>query len=291
MSRNSQSRSDGAERPFLDPGALGDPKRAIVVSARDHDSDHRYPPHHHDRAQLVYASVGVMSVTTAEGTWVVPPQQAVWVPAGVVHEVVSKGPRSMRTLYFHPQALAGLPEHCCVLRISPLLREIILRLVSYDQSEPPGPEEARLLAIIPDELKAAKAEPLNLPQPQDRRLKTIAAGLTGNPADNRTLAIWARQAGASERTLARLFQAETGFTFGAWRQRLRLITAVARLAEGQAVTTVAFDLGYDSPSAFIAMFRRSLGASPGRYFDSLAGQGEGSAQRSGDTKRVGELSS
>ncbi len=121
------------------------------------------------------------------------------------------------------------------------------------------------MAVIPDQLRALKAEPLHLPMPSDRRLRKITDGLTGNPADGRTLGDWARSAGASERTLARHFRRETGMTFGSWRQRLRLLTAIASLAEGRPVTAVAYDLGYESPSAFVAMFRRELGTPPGRY--------------------------
>jgi AraC-like DNA-binding protein len=130
---------------------------------------------------------------------------------------------------------------------------------------PPEGPEARVMTVILDELRALKPEPLHLPHPRDVRLKRIAEALLADPADGRALEDWARDAGASARTLARLFVKETGMTFGAWRERLRLTAAVARLGEGEPVTAVAYDLGYQSPSAFIAMFRRSLGDTPGRY--------------------------
>lgn len=254
------------------PGDLEDPARPIVALAVDHPGPHRFPPHRHYRAQLVYASSGVMTVVTATGTWVVPPQQAVWVPAGIEHEVRSAGPLALRSLYVHPRATEGLPQACCVVGVPPLLRELILRAVSFGEAVAPDGREARVLALIPDELRALEPEPLHLPLPRDRRLRAMTERLAADPADGRPLAAWARVAGASERTLARLFLSETGLTFGAWRQRLRLLAAIARLAEGQAVTAMAYDLGYDSPSAFIAMFRRSLGATPGHYLRA-AGQG------------------
>ena len=259
ISRNGQAEAGE------DPGRLGDRRWPIVGKIRDHSAPHLYGLHHHERAQLVYASAGVMTVVTRDGTWLVPPQQAVWVPAGVEHEVRAHGPLAMRSLYLLPELAAGLPERCCVVRVSPLLRELILRAVTFAQSGQPSPAELRLLALVPDEVRALTAEPLHLPLPRDGRLRVVTEALAAAPADTRPLGHWASSAGASERTLARLFLKETGLTFGAWRQRLRLITAVARLAEGQAVTSVAFDLGYDSPSAFIAMFRRQLGAPPGRY--------------------------
>ncbi|MEE8227818.1 MAG: helix-turn-helix transcriptional regulator [Kiloniellales bacterium] len=259
MSRNSQIDSP------QHPGNCDDRARPVIALASDHPEPHHFPPHSHLRAQLVFASAGVMTVRTAEGTWVVPPQQAVWVPPRVVHAVASDGPMAMRTLYLHPSATDGLPTNCCVVTVPPFLREVILHAVTLPPDYPPEGPEARLMAVIPDQLRALKAEPLHLPMPSDRRLRKITDGLTGNPADGRTLGDWARSAGASERTLARHFRRETGMTFGSWRQRLRLLTAIARLAEGRPVTAVAYDLGYESPSAFVAMFRRELGSPPGRY--------------------------
>jgi AraC-like DNA-binding protein/mannose-6-phosphate isomerase-like protein (cupin superfamily) len=259
MSTNSQSRAR------LHPGDLDDSDRPVVALANDLPGPHHIAPHHHLRAQLVYAVAGVMTVRTAEGTWVVPPQQAVWVPPGVEHAVASQTPLAMRTLYIHPSATRGLPASCCVVTVPPLLRELILHATSLPTAYREDGPEARLMAVIPDQLRRLRPEPLHLPIPADRRLRSITEALQSQPADGRALADWARTAGASERTLARLFKQETGMTFGAWRQRLRLLLAIGRLAEGQAVTAVAYDLGYESPSAFVAMFRRELGAPPARY--------------------------
>ncbi len=258
---------NGQTQPWDPLGDLEDADWPVVGFVRNYTAGHKIARHWHHRAQLVYASSGVMGVTTDDGTWVVPPQQAVWVPAGMVHEVEASGPLAMRSLYVavDRDSGAGLPRDCCVVGVSPLLRELILRVVTFDVAGPPSPAQRHVLAVIADELRSLEPEPLHLPLPHDRRLKTITERLARDPADGRPLGDWARKTGASERTLARLFVKETGLTFGAWRQRLRLLAAVARLAEGQAVTTVAFDLGYESPSAFIAMFRRTLGATPGRY--------------------------
>jgi AraC-like DNA-binding protein len=131
---------------------------------------------------------------------------------------------------------------------------------------PESGREARLVRVLADELQTARVAPLHLPMPQDPRLLRVARELVANPADGRTLAAWTRAAGASGRTLQRRFRAETGLGFGKWRQQVRLLRALERLAAGAAVTEVAFDLGYDSPSAFVTMFRRALGTTPGRYF-------------------------
>jgi len=247
------------------PGNLDDPARPIAPLAVDYVGSSLRPWHHHRRGQLLYADVGVMQVATAAGTWVVAPEQAVWVPPGVEHQVGHRSGVAMRTLYIDPVVARELPRECCVVAVPPLLRQLILRAMSIGLDYPPEGPEARVMAVILDELRALQPEPLHLPHPRDPRLRRIAEALLADPADGRALTDWAKAAGASERTLARLFVKETGMTFGAWRERLRLTAAVARLAEGQPVTAVAYDLGYQSPSAFIAMFRRSLGDTPGRY--------------------------
>lgn len=247
------------------PGNLRDPRQPVVTVSHDTPGEHRFPLHRHFRAQLVYASAGVMMVTSSEGAWVVPPQQAVWVPAGVDHEVYSSGPLSMRSLYVHPEACAGLPEECCVMAVEPFLRELIVKVAELAQREQVPGSYDRLVGVVLDELRELRAAPLHLPLPRDPRLKAVTDSLMASPGDNRDLGDWGRRAGASGRTLARLFRRETGMTFAGWRRRMRLLAAVSRLGAGESVTAVAYDLGYHSPSAFVAMFRRSLGTSPGRY--------------------------
>ncbi|MDH3690067.1 MAG: helix-turn-helix transcriptional regulator [Gammaproteobacteria bacterium] len=247
------------------PGRLGDPRRMVVPLATDADGSHRFPWHHHDRAQLIYAARGVLSVLTHQGTWVVPPHQAVWVPATIAHEVYSVGPLSMRSLYVHPDATAGLPASCCVVTVTALLRELILHACTVPANYPLQGTEQRLMTLIIDQLRELEAAPLYILRPQDSRARVVADTLLANPADRRSLQQWAREVGASSRTLARIFVRETNMTFGSWRRRLRLLETISRLNAGQAVTRVALDLGYSSPSAFVAMFKRTLGVSPGRY--------------------------
>ena len=251
--------------PAGHPGDLEDRARPIAPLARDYAGPSRRHWHHHRRGQLLYASSGVMTVQTAAGTWVVAPEQAVWIPPGVEHQVTHAQAIAMRTLYIDAGVAESLPGECCVVAVPALLRALILRAIEVGLDYGPDGPGARIMAVILDELRALKPEPLHLPQPRDPRLLKVTAALIDDPADGRPLSAWAKDAGASERTLARLFVKETGLTFGEWRERLRLTTAVARLAEGAAVTAVALDLGYQSPSAFIAMFRRSLGETPGRY--------------------------
>jgi AraC-like DNA-binding protein/quercetin dioxygenase-like cupin family protein len=240
--------------------------RQVGAMAKDFPDGFFIAPHAHPRHQLIHASSGVMRISTPQGAFVVPPHRAVWVPADVVHDVRMAGAVAMRTLYITRDAVAAAPQECCVVAVSPLLRELILRATAlpllYDETG----AEGRVMALILDELRVLPVLPLNLPMPRDARLAKICRAMLDDPADTSTLSAWGKRIGASSRTLARGFLRETGLTFGRWRQQARLLEALSRLAQGQSVTTIALDLGYDSPSAFTSMFRRALGRTPSGYF-------------------------
>lgn len=260
MSQNGQ-----ADRRSTDPEDYQQVPRAVAAMPKDFADGHEIAPHRHRRAQLIYATAGTMRVSTADAVWVVPPQRALWMPPGVRHSIVMSGDVTMRTLYLRQDAAAGMPDVCRVLHISPLLRELIVRAtempVHYDERGAAG----HVVALILDELHHEPSLPLHLPMPRDRRLQRVCSALLAAPGDQRTLEDWAGWANASPRTLARLFATETGLTFGAWRQQARVLEAMGRLSGGEAVTDVALDLGYDSVSAFSAMFRRASGVSPSAY--------------------------
>ena len=240
--------------------------RPIVGYAADFAAGHVIRPHRHAAAQLIFAASGVMTITTDDGRWVVPPLRAVWVPPGATHAIRMTGDVQMRTLYLDASRLRDPPRTCCVVQVTPLLRELLLRVIAFTQPYPHDGPEARLAAVVADEIAAAPVAPFHLPMPRDARLLALTSRLLRDPGDKRDLAAWGKTAGASPRTLARLFERETGMTFTRWRQHARLLRALELLAAGGAVTEVALDLGYDSPSAFITMFREALGATPGRYF-------------------------
>lgn len=218
--------------------------------------------HSHPWGQLSYASQGVLGVRTPAGDHMAPPRFAVWTPPGVRHQLFNRRRAQMHSLYIAPEA-SILPAECCVLQVSPLARELILRFASlpveYDQAGAPG----RLVAVLLDELAGLPRAAFGLPLPHDRRLLQICAALEAQPDDARTLADWAGVVGASERTLARRFVQETGLGFGQWRQRMRLLLSLDALQAGDSVTQVALAHGYDSPSAFIAAFRSAFFCTPG----------------------------
>ncbi|MFO0547332.1 MAG: helix-turn-helix transcriptional regulator [Polyangiaceae bacterium] len=223
--------------------------------------------HAHERAQLVYAVEGVITVTTSRGHFVVPSRRAVFVPALERHKVESKRPFRLTTLYFDVARVDGLPAAPAVVEVSPLLRELVLALVDAPWGGyPAGGRTDRLVSALLAELDVAGAAPLSLPLPTDPRARRVAAALVANPADASTLTRLAHLAKASPRHLERVFVAETGLTLGAYRQQVRLLAALDRLAAGASVLETALDLGYQSASSFGVMFKRALGVSPARYY-------------------------
>ncbi len=231
-------------------------------------------PHRHLRAQLIYAPAGAMRVSAAGSLWMVPPQRALWMPPGIEHSIRMLSDVTMRTLYLREDAALAMPRTCHVLPVSPLLRELIVRAtelpLDYDEAGPAG----HLVALLLSELHGLQSLPLDLPLPGDPRVMAVCRAILDEPGDRRGLADWARDACVSERTLARLFRSETGLSFGAWRQQARLLEAMGRLGAGEPVTRVALDLGYDSISAFSAMFRRATATSPRTFRSGSGGTGQ-----------------
>ena len=225
----------------------------------------RLARHEHDWGQVAFCDSGVMQVTTDQAAWLSPPTRAIWLPARVAHEITMKGEVATRFLYIAPELTDRLPIEVQVLEVVPLMRQLILHIMKLHMLDPQRPEHGRLAGLLIDLLADARPQDLALPLPRDRRALAMAHRLRDAPADTAPLAELARGAGASLRTLQRLFPAETGLTLEAWRQKSRLITAVAMLSGGAPVAVTASDCGYDSPSAFIAAFKRQFGVTPGRY--------------------------
>jgi len=220
--------------------------------------------HRHDWDQLTYAAAGVLRVETADASWVVPPHCGVWVPAGVEHTEYLFGPVSMRTLYIAERA-ARLPRACRTVNVSSLTRELILHICRIGALDRRVASHARLTGVLLDQLSQAAEVPLQLPMPRDARALAFARLLHAAPDGAASVGSLARRAGASRRTLERLFVSETHMTVGAWRRRLRMLHAVRLLSSGASVTDASLATGYDSVSAFIAAFRATFGTTPGRY--------------------------
>jgi AraC-like DNA-binding protein len=221
--------------------------------------------HLHEWDQLTYAASGAIHVHTSSRSWLVPPHRALWLPAGMEHREQFHAPVSVRMLYLAPSIARALPRHCSMVNITPLLRELIQRACRIGILDRKVPLQARLIAVLLDELHESSDVPLQLPWPSDERAKRMADALLASPSSAETIDALAIRAGASRRTIERIFLAETSMTFDEWRRRLRLMHGVQLLAAGQTVTNVADEAGYATASAFIAAFRRTFGTTPGRY--------------------------
>ncbi|MBY8826340.1 helix-turn-helix transcriptional regulator [Sphingomonas colocasiae] len=248
---------------FLDSAA----EPGFFVAAGRMEGEHLAERHSHARGQLFGSSRGVLTVGVESAVWIVPAIHAVWLPPHHVHWAHSHGPFEGWAAYVSEAACADLPRAPCAIRISGLLKEAVQRAAGWPLAPgtPLDPPAARIGAVVLDEIRTLPREPLGLPMPADPRLMRIAEALADDPADARALEDWARWTGASARTLSRRFVAETGFTFTAWRQRVRLLRSLEMLATGSPVTHVALDLGFSTPSAFIAMFRQAFGETPAAY--------------------------
>jgi AraC-like DNA-binding protein len=260
MSRTGQNEPADARPPI--PDRLIRPVEMRAVGLGDGAV---FTPHVHDWGQFTYSAEGVLTVLTPEGRFTAPPAMAVWIPPGIRHDIRPAGPAKFRSLYLDAAYAAGMPGQCTVLSVDPLLRQLILAAAELPRAWDPHGTDGRLMTVLVDRIRAAPPAELSLPLPTDPRLRTVTDALLADPADPRGLSEFATSAGAAPRTLARLFRRETGLSFRAWRRQRVLLAALERLAEGQSVTGVALDLGYDSPSAFIAMFRKALGTPPSRY--------------------------
>lgn len=239
----------------------------LVARTKPYRNQDRENWHSHTAAQLLFCTQGVVRVLTPQASWTLGPLRAIWLPSDCQHELHALGDISTFSLYLDAHTASTLWAQCRGLQVSPLLNELIQALLLAQSALPPNQARSVLIApLLLDELRQAQPSPVcSLPLPTDRRLRTICELMLAAPDNNDTLDFWGNKVGASSRTLARLFREQTGMTFARWRQQLRLAEAVAQLAQGNTVLSIATQLGYHSPSAFISMFKKSLGDTPQRY--------------------------
>jgi AraC-like DNA-binding protein len=217
-------------------------------------------------AQLIFATRGAVTVHGPEGMWVVPPQRALYVPPNLPHDVEVPSGVVLRTLYMRRPLRRGLPTSCQAVHVSPLLRELLRRAFQLDTLDRRIREQRNLIEVLFDQLTTLPLTTIDLPMPRDARAVRAASCIRAAPEAPNMLGEVAREAGASARTIERLFRDETGLSFGVWRQRARLARALQLLADDATVTQAAVAVGYESVSAFVAAFRRIVGITPGQYF-------------------------
>lgn len=236
-----------------------------LVPEQSHElgHDHITPAHAHPQGHLVYPASGVLSMVTDAGSWIAPPNRAVWIPAGFSHQHRAHGATDMRIMFI-PQDMADqLPGHPAVLVVSALAREATLALTGAAARDQAARD--RLRRVVIDDLTAAAEQPLHLPEPQDERLQALTYLVQHDLANPATLEQLGRKVGASERTLSRLFHRETGMSFRRWRAQLRIHHALLLLTDGVSVTAAAVACGWANPSAFIETFTALVGVTPGAY--------------------------
>jgi AraC-like DNA-binding protein len=260
----------------LDPALYAPtPARPVRAKVRMLGADAHVVPHSHPWAQVVFSTTGVCRVTAEQHSYIVPPSRAVWVPAGVEHAVTVVERAELRTLYLReprpgdgPPALEGAApgdwSSCRVLEVSALLREGVLQLASSPGDAPATAREQHLAALVSDELARARPVALGVVLPTDKRLRALCDAVIDDPLRHASLDGWAADAGASPRTVARLFRQELDTSFGQWRQQVLLAKALSMAAQRRPMNHIASALGYASASAFSAMVRRSVGLSPRR---------------------------
>ncbi|MEU2790360.1 AraC family transcriptional regulator [Streptomyces sp. NPDC007100] len=224
---------------------------------------HHVDPHSHPLGQLVYAAAGALATTTERGTWIAPANRVTWTPPGFAHSHRFYGRTNVRLVAVPVDLCGELAAHPSVYAVSPLLREALLALTDR-RAFRPGARE-RLLAVMIDELAEPPEQSLHLPEPRDGRLRAVTGLLHADPGRSATLAQLGQTAGASERTLSRLFHTELGMSFHRWRTILRVHHALVHLTNGRSVTETAMDCGWSNPSSFIDAFTELVGQTPGRY--------------------------
>lgn len=254
-----RSRKQGSARPA---SAVG-----LSMASGGFESE----PHSHRESQVVYQVRGELICEASNALWIVPPQSALWIPGSVTHRIRARAPLEGYSLFVEPDAAPNLPHDCCAVAVTPLFREVLVRLATRPALYELGGPDARLVGVLLDELARVAVEKHRLPMPSDPRLQRLVEEMIERPANGATMKAWAKRIGMGERTLNRVLVAETGLSFGRWRQRLHVILAIQKMSRGATVQSVALDLGYESASSFVTMFRKALGTSPARYMASRRG--------------------
>jgi AraC-like DNA-binding protein len=241
-----------------------DPSRPVLTHGRTMHSEEAIAPHSHPRGQLLWSSKGLLRVTTDTAVWVVPSSHAVWIPSHAFHQVTCQTMAEIRNLYFDPSCpIRHYDNEVVMLAMSPLMRAIILRLT--DENAPQDYYLQRLGLVALDELESLSPFFLHLPCGQDSRLLDVINQLIRQPEVSNSLEMLSKNAGASSRTIERLFKSETGYTFRQWRSRFRLMNSLEAINRGENTKKVAYELGYKSVSSFIAEFKKLFGSAPRDY--------------------------
>ena len=252
-------------RAWVNADDVEDTPRPVVAIANDYPPSFELEWHRHRRGQLLYAAKGVVVVSTPDGTWVAPPERAVWTPPTVLHSVRMVGSVSTRGVLIERDGCPGFGDASRVIEVSPLLRSLLLEATDLPREYDRDGRDGLVIDLLLAELQRAPAVPLAAPFPQSPALAAKCRAFLESPTPHDTIDSWSAELGMGRRAFTRAFRRETGMSFAQWRQQACVLVALPRLAAGDQVTAIALDLGYDSPAAFATMFKRLLGVAPSRY--------------------------
>lgn len=258
--KNNQIPVQNSKRSLIENAA-----DAVVAMESEYASGYRVAAHTHSRSQLLHALTGVVTVSTAQGRWMVPPDHAMWIPAGIEHSVTMLGHVHLRSAYLRADTKAVLADRLCVLAMTDLMRTLVAEVAMVGVEDTPTQRSQALIELILHEVSRLPERPFALPLPSHPKLEKLCRDFLAMPTPHVTIDDWAHKAGMSRRAFTRLFLRETGLSLSVWRRQATLFAALPRLAEGVPVTVLALDLGYESTPAFTTMFRRMLGVSPRAY--------------------------
>jgi AraC-like DNA-binding protein len=247
------------------PSELEDVPRPVLAVGNDYAASFELDWHRHRRGQLLYAAKGVVAVRTPQGAWVAPPQRAVWTPGGVPHTVKMVGAVSTRGVLIEPNVWRSTSDRCQVVGVSALFRSLLVAASEITPEYDVSGRDGMVMALLLAELARAPVIPLAVPFPTSPALAAKCHAFLERPNAHDSIDDWSGELGMGRRAFTRAFRRETGMSLAQWRQQACLLVALPRLGAGDPVTTVALDLGYESPSAFATMFKRVLGMAPSCY--------------------------
>ncbi|EBU1124678.1 AraC family transcriptional regulator [Salmonella enterica subsp. enterica serovar Poona] len=243
------------------------PNPVVVLRVQSRERDEELPFHVHRKGQLILTLHGGVTCLAPDAYWMVPAKCAAWIPPGQLHSNRVTHNAEVLFLYLEPD-VPGMPEKCCTLHISTMLCEMMQHFETFPQNYTSSSYPARFAQIILYELSRMPVERLSLPVSDNVKIRALADRLMNNPGDRSSPEVWAGKQAMSRRTFERFILKETGMTFGRWRQQLQLLVAIRLLVTGTSVQNTAHELGYSSVTAFITMFKKMLGTTPGRYLGS-----------------------
>ncbi|AXN33848.1 AraC family transcriptional regulator [Vibrio coralliilyticus] len=244
------------EHSVIDPDSIDSKVVGIAADLGRHDSG----LHKHQKGQLLYAPKGCMNFALSDSICILPPTKAVWIPPDTVHRAFMTNVVAYRSLYFDCDAFS-CPDAITIIEVSELLKALINKMAFWPADKHES-EMTNYTALFWEEFSQSKTYSYELPLPTDRRLNGFRRQVSDEAFLAPDLVTLANFAGASPKTITRIFKAETGMSYQEWKQQWRTLKAIELLCRERQVSDVAHLLEFSSDSAFIAFFKKQIGQTP-----------------------------